>query len=114
LVAFLYFGFELVLLVMRGWVDVFGESLFAIVVVNVAVLANAGCVEFVMWAIPWFFGSSKFMIAVTAKSFGIVLFVLMPTFINFFTNYQNSYFFLCKFFPSSLHSSFCVFILFFS
>lgn len=54
-----------------------------------------------MRAIPWFFCPPIFVVAIVAHPLGIVRFVLMATFINFFTNLKIFYVFF-------LDCSFCL------
>ena len=55
----------------------------SIVVIDVAILAHASCIEFLMGTVPGFFGSAKFMVAIVAHSLGIMLSIIVPTFIDF-------------------------------
>lgn len=58
-------------------------SLFAIIIVNIAILAHSSRVQFLMRTIPWFFDSSVPMIAVRAHSLGVMTSILMSTVVNF-------------------------------
>jgi hypothetical protein len=67
-----------------------------------------------MMTIPRFFGSSIFVVAIIAETFGIMLFIFMTTFvnfINFFAKLVDVYFFLSVFLNYSLHYSLVVGIL---
>ena len=65
-------------------ISLFFFPFFAVVVVDIAVLAHPCRIEFIMWAIPWFFVTTVFMVAVVAHSFRIMGFILMTTFIDLF------------------------------
>lgn len=60
-------------------------SPLSVVGVDVAILAHAVGVEFVMRAVPWLLVSAIPMVAVSAQAFSVVLFIRMSAFIHLLT-----------------------------
>lgn len=58
-------------------------SSFAIVSVDVAILAHAIGVKLIVRAVPGFFGSSVLVVAIVAHAFGIMFTFLMSAAVNF-------------------------------
>ena len=65
---------------------VFLLSSFAIVSIDVAVLAHAVGVEFPMGAVPRLFGPSVLVVAIAAHAFSVVLFVGVAAAVHFFSS----------------------------
>lgn len=60
------------------------ESFLPVVTIDVAVLAHSCSIQLLVRTVPRFFRPPVLVIAVVAESLCIMLFVLMPTFINLF------------------------------
>lgn len=61
-------------------------SSFAVVGVDVTVLAHTVSIEFIVRAVPWFFGASIFVVAVVAHSFGVVFAFMVAAVVDFFAD----------------------------
>ena len=56
--------------------------LFAVVLIDIAVLAQASCVKFVVVAFPRLFAAPLSMVAVAAHSLGVVRPIIVSTLVN--------------------------------
>ena len=66
---------------------------FAIVGVDIAILAHPIGVQFIMRAIPWFFVPAVLVIAVVAHAFGVVLAIGVAAVVDLFAEFKNDYIF---------------------
>ncbi len=53
-------------------------TLHFVVLVDVTVLAHSIGVQFLVWALPWFFGASVLVVTVVAHALGVVLLIIVP------------------------------------
>jgi hypothetical protein len=57
-------------------------SFFAVIVIDIAVLAHSGRIEFLMPTFPRFFDPTVPVVAITAHPLGVVRFALMSTVVD--------------------------------
>lgn len=69
-----------------GFVFALFLSSFAVVGIDVTVLAHTVGIEFIVRAVPWFFGASIFVVAVVAHAFGVVFPFLVAAIVDFFAD----------------------------